>query len=286
MKRSAFTLVELLVVIVVVAILAALLLVAVNRARETARRAQCLVKQRDLVTAMITYNTGNNGLPGSLNQLGTTPIHSWAVAIFPMIGEQRRYDAIMNNPTAPPAALVPLPALLCPSDKPEGDARLNYVVNCGPTNGGLTGDAAIPFTLFRDRRAALIPSPNTKVKIEDIPDGTSNTILLSENVDAGIWHQGWAIPDELELLPAGSGTFTRDRRAVENLGFVWWNSSDFAPNSPVPGPRPSSKHPGTINAAYADGSAKPLNDDIGIIEYLRAVCPDDANANSGLGLPL
>ena len=288
MKRSAFTLIELLVVIAVVTILATMLLVAVNRARETARRSQCLVQQRDLVTAMITYDKEYNGLPGYLNQLGTapivaTPIHSWAVAIFPMIGETKRYEFLMkSSPVSNEVAqaIVPLPALLCPSDKPEGNARLNYVVNCGPEKSvEITGDIAPAFTLFKDRRSLLTSvNINKKVKIEDIPDGASHTILSSENVDARVWHADWTTsPDELEVSPSGSGVFTRDSEVVRSLGFIWGSSnfSNFAPNSPTPGTRPSSKHPGTVNVGYADGSAKPMNDDIGITEYLRAVCPDD-----------
>jgi prepilin-type N-terminal cleavage/methylation domain-containing protein/prepilin-type processing-associated H-X9-DG protein len=290
MKRSAFTLIELLVVIAVVTILATMLLVAVNRARETARRNQCLVQQRDLVTAMITYDKEYNGLPGSLNQLGTTPIHSWAVAIFPMIGESKRYDFLIKD-SSDTSAIVPLPALLCPSDKPEGNARLNYVVTCGPVaSAGITGDIAPAFTLFKDRRAALTSlNLNTKVKIEDIPDGASYTILLSENVDAGVWHADWTTTAPGELI-TGSGVFTRDKKVVESLGFIWWDRN-LAPNSPVSGPRPSSKHPGAVNVGYADGSAKPMNDDIDLTEYLRAVCPDDAKAreavgDGGLGLSL
>ena len=298
MKRSAFTLIELLVVIAVVTILATMLLVAVNRARETARRNQCLVQQRDLVMAMVTYDKEYNGLPGSLNQLGTTPIHSWAVAIFPMIGEKKRYDFLIKD-SSDTSAIVPLPALLCPSDKPEGNARLNYVVNCGPAAalfqgasfppGKNSGDVAPAFTLFKDRRDTLTSlNLNTKVKIEDIPDGASYTILLSENVDAGVWHADWTTspPNELGVslpLLSISTVFTRDSKVVGNLGFIWGKNSNFAPNSPVSEPRPSSKHPGAVNVGYADGSAKPMNDDIDLTEYLRAVCPDDAKAN-GLGL--
>ena len=299
MKRSAFTLVELLVVVTVIAMLVALLLVAVNRARETARRTQCLSRQRDLATAMVTYATDNNGLPGYLNQLGETSVHSWAVSVFLMIGENRRYEVLMRGQT-PNEAFAPIPALLCPSDNPNGQGRLNYVVNCGPreyTNENIQANPA--FVLFRDRRTAVIPpntasaiSINTKVKIEDIPDGASNTILLSESLEAGVWHADWSL-SMLDQLPVGFSPNprlnTRSSVAVSNLGFVWWNAA-LAPNSPPSGvPRPSSKHPGAVIVAYADGTAKPMNDDIDTAEYLRAVCPDDIKArepvaNGGLGL--
>jgi len=294
MKRSAFTLIELLVVVAIIAMLAAMLLVAVNRARETARRNQCLSRQRDLVTALITYATENNGLPGYLNELGTTPIHSWAVSIFPMIGENKRYEVLMQGQN-PSTAFVSLPALLCPSGSPDGQRRLSYVVNCGPAelaNGvdRIDGNIAPAFTLFKDRQANWT-TINTKVKIEDIPNGASSTILLSENMNAGVWHADWAdvnfAPNDLPTGP--SGPYTRSRIAVAYLGFIWGTHRDLAPNSTTAGSRPSSKHPGTVMVAYADGSAKSINDDISTADWLRAVCSDNKKAsepvaNGGLGL--
>ncbi|MDR3183535.1 MAG: DUF1559 domain-containing protein, partial [Planctomycetaceae bacterium] len=57
MKRSAFTLIELLVVTAIILLLAGILIPAVNGARESARRAQCIARQRDIVTAMTAYHT-------------------------------------------------------------------------------------------------------------------------------------------------------------------------------------------------------------------------------------
>ena len=293
MKRSAFTLVELLVIIAIIAILVALLIPAVSAAREHARRNQCLTQQRSLAMAMITYDKDNNGLPGYLNELGRTPVHSWAVAIFPMIGENKRYEAFMEGGTVPSEALESPLVLLCPSsDRPgRNTPQLHYVVNCGPTESVIANtDVAIALTLFRDRRSSIpgasTPSDpdlrtiNKRAKIEDIPDGASNTILLSENVGAGLWYQedNWAIPGT-----TADFTNTRDRLAVLELGFIWENSAVFAPNSSPPPssprlPRPSSKHPGAVVAAFADGSARSINDNIAILDWLRFVCPDDKKA--------
>jgi len=269
---------ELLAVIAIIGLLVAILLPAINMARETARRNQCLARQRDLAIALQTHDKEYNGLPGYLNQLGETPIHSWAVALFPHIGESKRYEVLMSG-SLNPDALVSPPVLLCPSDNPREPARLNYVVNCGPVVevGTMNGDDAAALTLFKDRRVALTAlNLNKKVKLDEIPNGTSNTILLSENVDAGVWDRDVTI---------------------EKLGFVWSIGVDalnYAPNSIDRGPRPSSKHPGTVVVAYADGSAKSMNDDIDIGykweevekgggvsivliflgEYLKAVCAD------------
>jgi prepilin-type N-terminal cleavage/methylation domain-containing protein len=309
MKRSAFTLVELLVVIAVVALLVALLIPAISGARTTARTTQCISRQRDLAQTMITYSNENNGLPGYLNELGTAPIHSWTVAVFPMIGENKRYEELMKlkNGVSPHSNVIAsIPALICPADNPEGIGRINYVVNCGPVaeENKIDGDTAPGLTIFKDRRFELA-SINRKVKIEEIPDGMSNTILLSENLDASFWHKhrdltfGWhywtnnankepQIPSadcELQQQDPPNGEYTRDKKAVSLLGFVWSGQKDnqYAPNyTPPPpgarpsslGPRPSSKHPGAVVVAYADGKAGKINDDISLDAWLQLVCPD------------
>ena len=64
-KRSAFTLVELLVVIGIIALLISILLPALQRAQRHARMAACLSNQRQLVLALMMYAGENQGyLPG------------------------------------------------------------------------------------------------------------------------------------------------------------------------------------------------------------------------------
>ena len=76
-KRSNFTIIELLTVIAIIAILAGLLLPALQRARVTAKTTACLSNQRQVVAAMKQSINDADGFFKSF-EAGTTARPFWS----------------------------------------------------------------------------------------------------------------------------------------------------------------------------------------------------------------
>jgi prepilin-type N-terminal cleavage/methylation domain-containing protein len=105
-RRSAFTLVELLVVIAVMGILLALLLPAIQKAREASMRTQCQSNLRQVAIAMHSFNDArqrmpvysgvDNGYEGgpTASYNPTFPFGSYFVPLLPFLDEKALYDSI------------------------------------------------------------------------------------------------------------------------------------------------------------------------------------------------
>ncbi len=85
-KRSAFTLIEILVVIAIIAILAAILFPVFARARENARRTTCQSNLKQLGVGMLQYaqDYDERYIPNTkTGSIADTPAISWTVVLFP-----------------------------------------------------------------------------------------------------------------------------------------------------------------------------------------------------------
>jgi prepilin-type N-terminal cleavage/methylation domain-containing protein len=192
-RQRGFTLIELLVVIAIIAILIALLLPAVQQAREAARRSDCKNKLKQLGIAlhnyhetykMFVYRKGGTA-NGANNNLGNRNRKSGFIALLPFIDQAPLFEQIRagDGTVAPDGPCgwcgwsrwdVTTPWLICPSDGSTGEMRrvTNYVFSVGDTANNHR-DAQVNRGVFAFRRC---------VKIADITDGASNTVLMSEVV--------------------------------------------------------------------------------------------------------
>jgi prepilin-type N-terminal cleavage/methylation domain-containing protein len=130
-----FTLVELLVVIAIIGILIALLLPAIQAARESARRAQCVNNVKQIVLSLNTYESTHKRVRKNFRPSGTTwnltdyITVGWMQGILPYVEESALHDRI--DPKLPSltgtnleVARTPIQTFLCPTDATNGNGLL------------------------------------------------------------------------------------------------------------------------------------------------------------------
>ena len=206
----------------------ALLLPAVQAAREAARRAECSNNLKRIGLAMQTYVSVNNRYPnssviGRYGIDGNVP-HSWRVAILPYLDETALYNEYnFFEPWDGPnnIKLVDrMPKVF--RDPSDTDSKPS-----SPSYFALTG----PDTMFPSRKEGM--------KIAEVTDGTSNTVLVVEAKRDIPWTKPEDIP------------FDRDQ----------------------PIPRLGGMHPGGFNALFADGSVRFLKSAINQVILRALVTP-------------
>lgn len=188
--RRAFTLVELLVVIAIIGVLVALLLPAVQAAREAARRSSCQSHLVQMIIAVHHYESVYQRYPAGTQEpkgpiLSAPPgmHHGWLIALMPMVEQRNVFSAVDPNVSVYHKKHIPvvdasLPLLHCPSAPTPDTGYSDYAA--------VHHDVEAPIDTTNNGVFFL----NSKVRYDDITDGSSNTLFLGEKI-TDAWDLHW-----------------------------------------------------------------------------------------------
>ncbi|MBN1863886.1 MAG: DUF1559 domain-containing protein [Victivallales bacterium] len=139
---SQFTLIELLVVIAIIGILAALLLPALSKAREEARRIDCISRMKNFGLANIMYANDYSGYIAVGTVINNVPTWKWSTALAPYI-ERKPWDAATMAPNVKPGGIWSCPEN--PSGKNDGHSADGDRPAYATVGGGSSGDFFDPW---------------------------------------------------------------------------------------------------------------------------------------------
>lgn len=283
-NRAGFTLIELLVVITIIGVLIALLLPAVQAAREAARRVQCVNNLKQMALALHNYHDELGSFPPTTirhkqdpfcDACGYGALYTFRTMILPQLEQRPVFDSInfsyemspfgvgdiQGVPLNTTAAATAIETYICPTEglkRTDGYGKGNSNITIPHANYMASAGVTIKPGCIWPVCACDVANATEGamyeygvVKMNDIKDGLSNTLLLGEVGNGGDWFAGW--------------TSTVQRVASAGINRTWPNipGTCFAypdQNVPLSGPQAQiafgSYHPGGANFAFCDGSVK------------------------------
>lgn len=274
--RPAFTLIELLVVIAIIGALIALLLPAVQKVRESASRTQCQNNLKQIGLAFHGHHEQFKRFPAgfvskatAIDGPSTGPGWGWAASLLPYLEQNTLYNQIalgkdIADSANATARQTSVPVFLCPSDRSPtptfavkstsgssicevafanyvGVAGVNEVTGYPDTSNGQPG------VLLR----------NSKVRVIDIRDGSSNTLLTTERCSMKSPQTTWTGAVTGASVPPINPAYDNEGPGILCLTNSGSIAEGRTPNNPFEHVEDaSSMHPTGVNLLFADGSVR------------------------------
>jgi prepilin-type N-terminal cleavage/methylation domain-containing protein/prepilin-type processing-associated H-X9-DG protein len=280
-KKRGFTLIELLVVIAIIAILIGLLLPAVQKIREAANRMKCSNNLKQLALGAHNYHSTYERLP----PINDSTVGTWPVHLFPYIEQDPLYQRWMAAGTlqargaggANSLMAQVIPMLLCPSDPFPVQVYNRGVFGLFTPDGKYEG-----LSSYGANNGAQLPANNamdgvfynnSKVRLTDITDGTSNTIMFGDGYHSDPkWGQLMgSTTNTMEAYAAWSGgPFFVQRSALASVNYripATLTTPPTGASNPEYYKRVfayASGHTGGANVALCDGSVRFLRDSLSL----------------------
>jgi prepilin-type N-terminal cleavage/methylation domain-containing protein len=292
-RRRGFTLVELLVVIAIIAVLIGLLLPAVQKVREAAARTQCANNLMQLGLAVHDYATTYQGqLPALTSSTGAPKYGNYQggilVTLLPFIEQDNLFKIAVTNPantwdgtpTGAPAPNDRVRSTLVKTYQCPGDFTISGGWSATAVNSWMGSSYAANLRLFGIVHVNNTQADTPKYGIDNIPDGTSNTLMFAESYagcggSAGNW---WAYPG-IDWNPNPTPVFA-DTRVYAPLTIAGGAYE-------VPQARPTQAacrknttqgiHTGQCMVGLADGSCRGVTTGVTSATWQNAILPDDGN---------